>query len=130
MRSRYTAYTLDETDYVVATHHPDGREDVDQEAASKWAQQAEWHGLEVVETEDGGATDDSGVVEFVARYTVDGAEYSHHERARFGRVDGQWFYVDGDMVKRKPVTREGPKVGRNEPCPCGSGSKFKRCCGA
>jgi hypothetical protein len=28
-----------------------------------------------------------------------------------------------------PVVRETPKVGRNEPCPCGSGKKFKRCCG-
>ena len=29
-----------------------------------------------------------------------------------------------------PVTREAPKVGRNDPCPCGSGKKYKKCCGA
>lgn len=29
-----------------------------------------------------------------------------------------------------PVVREAPKVGRNDPCPCGSGKKYKRCCGA
>ena len=30
----------------------------------------------------------------------------------------------------KPVVRDAPKVGRNDPCPCGSGKKFKQCCGA
>ncbi|MFG6178078.1 preprotein translocase subunit SecA [Halomonas sp. THAF12] len=29
----------------------------------------------------------------------------------------------------RPLRREGPKVGRNDPCPCGSGKKFKQCCG-
>ncbi len=33
-------------------------------------------------------------------------------------------------VKQEPVKREGKKVGRNDPCPCGSGKKYKRCCGA
>jgi preprotein translocase subunit SecA len=33
-------------------------------------------------------------------------------------------------TKRKPVRREGKKVGRNDPCPCGSGKKYKKCCGA
>jgi preprotein translocase subunit SecA len=32
--------------------------------------------------------------------------------------------------KPAPVRREGRKIGRNEPCPCGSGKKYKRCCGA
>jgi preprotein translocase subunit SecA len=32
------------------------------------------------------------------------------------------------IEKAKPV-RSGPKVGRNDPCPCGSGKKFKQCCG-
>ena len=34
------------------------------------------------------------------------------------------------MVKAKPVVREAPKVGRNDPCPCGSGQKYKKCHGA
>lgn len=29
-----------------------------------------------------------------------------------------------------PFVRDQPKVGRNDPCPCGSGGKFKKCCGA
>ena len=36
----------------------------------------------------------------------------------------------GDDARVRTVRREMPKVGRNEPCPCGSGKKFKKCCGA
>ena len=128
MRSRYTAYTMEEVDYIVSSHHESSRDDVDRDAALKWAEQAEWSGLEIVETEKGQEGDDEGVVEFVAKFSLQGAEQRHHERSRFKKVDGKWFYVDGDMVKPKPVTR-GAKVGRNEPCPCGSGKKYKRCCG-
>ena len=35
----------------------------------------------------------------------------------------------GGDDSRKPIRREEPKVGRNDPCPCGSGKKFKKCCG-
>ena len=38
--------------------------------------------------------------------------------------------TEGDgTVKKKPVKRAAPKVGRNDPCPCGSGKKYKQCCG-
>jgi SEC-C motif-containing protein len=53
----------------------------------------------------------------------------HHERATFERKDGRWYFVDGELVRQKPVTHEGPRVGRNDPCPCGSGKKYKKCCG-
>ena len=126
MRSRYTAYVLGEIDYVLATHDPAGREEVDRESATKWSQEAEWQGLEIVSAK-GGADDEAGEVEFVANYKMKGKALRHHELATFRKTDGRWFYVDGDMVKPKPV-RLGPKVGRNEPCPCGSGKKYKKCC--
>ena len=129
MRSRYTAYVTQNIDHVVASHQKAGRGDVDRDAAMEWAKGAEWVGLEIVDSEAGGANDDTGIVEFIARFRVDGAEQMHHERSRFVREEGQWFYVDGDMVRAKPVRRDEPKVGRNEPCPCGSGKKFKKCCG-
>lgn len=128
MRSRYSAYTVEDIDYVVATHDPASRDDVDREGASKWASEADWDGLEVVATEAGGASDQEGDVEFIARYHIGDSAFAHHERAHFRRIDGAWHYIDGEMVKPKPVTREHPKVGRNEPCPCGSGKKFKNCC--
>ena len=37
--------------------------------------------------------------------------------------------VSAAEVKKKPVTKDGQKVGRNDPCPCGSGKKYKNCCG-
>ena len=90
-------------------------------------------GIDLLETADirydlreGIPLDDNSVEEV----RVQGAEASHHERSRFRRAEGRWVYLDGEMVKPKPVVREEPKVGRNAPCPCGSGRKFKRCCGA
>jgi len=38
--------------------------------------------------------------------------------------------VDGDAPARQPYVKKQKKVGRNDPCPCGSGKKYKKCCGA
>ena len=37
--------------------------------------------------------------------------------------------LDNDTVSKETVRNDGPKVGRNDPCPCGSGKKYKNCCG-
>jgi len=67
-------------------------------------------------------------VEFEASYEMDRLKDLHHERARFKKNGDKWFYLDGSIVP-KTVVRTGPKVGRNDPCPCGSGKKYKHCCG-
>ena len=72
MRARYTAYTRVAMDYVLETTHPDHREEYDPENARRWAEQAEWHSLEVLATAAGGPDDETGTVEFVAAYTLDG----------------------------------------------------------
>ncbi|MGN1324764.1 MAG: SEC-C metal-binding domain-containing protein, partial [Candidatus Spyradenecus sp.] len=56
-------------------------------------------------------------------------DFEHHERSLFKRVDGQWKFIDGELVKPKPIVNEQPRPGRNDPCPCGSGKKYKKCCG-
>ena len=66
---------------------------------------------------------------FEARYSVNGMPQSLREDAFFRREDGRWYYVDGNVHGQDPYRRETPKVGRNEPCPCGSGKKYKKCCG-
>jgi SEC-C motif-containing protein len=129
MRSRYTAYVTGNIDHVVATHDPATRDTVDREASTAWSKQSQWHGLEVRATEAGGAGDTTGVVEFIARFTLAGRSQQHHERSRFVKQDDHWYYVDGEVLKARPVEREAPKVGRNEPCPCGSGKKYKKCHG-
>jgi SEC-C motif-containing protein len=67
-------------------------------------------------------------VEFEATYERNGLRDVHHEQAQFRRVEGQWFYEDGEVAP-KTVVRTGPKIGRNDPCPCGSGKKYKHCHG-
>jgi SEC-C motif-containing protein len=130
MRARYSAYVLQEIDYVLDTHAPESREGVDRASTEAWSKNAVWRGLEIKDKVAGGPKDETGVVEFIARYDVKEQELSHHERSTFRKIDGAWLYADGEMVKAKPVRREEPKVGRNDPCPCGSSKKYKKCHGA
>ncbi len=131
MRSRYTAYANGSIDYIKDTIHPRKIKHHNEEETKDWSHNSAWHGLEIVSTEDGGADDSEGVVEFVARYTPKKAEQQveHREVATFQRVDKRWYFTDGKTVGPPPITREAPKVGRNDPCPCGSGKKHKKCCG-
>ena len=129
MRSRYTAYALGKIDHLVATHDPETAGDLDPVDMARWANEATWQGIEVLATEAGGPQDETGVVEFVARFSLDGEDRELHERSVFRRIEGNWFYVGDEEVKQMPIVRSTPKVGRNAPCPCGSGKKFKKCCG-
>jgi SEC-C motif-containing protein len=128
MRSRYTAYTRAQIDYVTETHDPSTRERHDAEQARAWAEGSEWLGLEILSTEAGGPGDDSGKVEFIARFRNDDGEQAHHELSTFTKRDGTWYFTGGDVLGPQQVRRASPKVGRNEPCPCGSGKKYKKCC--
>jgi SEC-C motif domain protein len=128
MRARYTAYVEGEIDYVRATTFLANHEDFDEDGARKWSRDADWQGLEIVSTIAGGKDDNKGTVEFVARYLQDGEEAEHHEISQFKRENGKWYFVDGKFVGAATYVRTEPKVGRNDPCPCGSGKKFKKCC--
>lgn len=126
MRSRYSAYAVVDVAYLEETLLPGTRDDFDAESAKNWAQSGVWTGLEIRSTENDPASPDEGYVEFVAHYEVEGKPHAHHETSRFVRQDGQWWYVDG-VTGQRP--RRVVKVGRNDPCPCGSGKKYKKCCG-
>jgi SEC-C motif-containing protein len=130
MRARYSAYATAAIDFIVATHDPKFQADVDREGTERWSRESEWTGLEIKAVERGGESDDAGFVEFIAHYRVKKQDLSHHERSRFQKLDGRWYYIDGRAVKPPQVVREGAKVGRNDPCPCGSGKKYKHCHGA
>ncbi len=129
MRARYTAYATHEIDFLYNSSCAEVQEEFDPEASRRWAESSEWTGMDVIATEQGQEDDDEGVVEFVARYSVNGTAFEHHERSLFRRIDGDWKFIDGVIVKPEPIVREAPKVGRNDPCPCGSGKKYKKCCG-
>ncbi|AMK12648.1 MAG: YchJ family protein [Pseudodesulfovibrio sp.] len=128
MRSRYSAYVFKELDYLKATLSEEALKDHDDESVRQWAESAEWLGLTIHDTWAGQEGDEAGIVEFSAKYAIDGEEQEHRERSEFRNDNGQWLYVDGHMVSGPPIRKER-KVGRNEPCPCGSGKKFKKCCG-
>ena len=130
MRSRYSAFAKGETDYISTTLHPDHREDYDPDATRRWAANSEWIKLEVVDTHDGGENDKEGTVEFIATYRQNGTILNYHELGYFSRVKNVWYYVDGKVITPGTVRNTGPKIGRNDPCPCGSGKKYKKCCGA
>lgn len=129
MKSRYSAFVKAEIDYLYRTISNDQQKDFNFEETEDWAKNSEWKGLEIIETVEGGAEDNKGTVEFVARFKQNNQEVSHHEIASFEKMDGKWFFMDGVTPKPKQVVRDTPKIGRNEPCPCGSGKKFKKCCG-
>lgn len=130
MRSRYTAYVRHAYPHLERTLTQGERADFSLEETQRWAEQSEWLGLSVLRVEKGGAADSEGLVEFSARFRTGGKEHEHVEAARFVREEGQWRYAGTEKIKGQTVRREAPKVGRNDPCPCGSGRKFKKCCGA
>jgi len=47
-----------------------------------------------------------------------------------GLADAYRYFAEARMPPVAQVRRDGAKIGRNDPCPCGSGKKYKRCCGA
>jgi len=129
MRARYTAYTQIEMDFIQQTHDPKTNQDIDMQGSREWAETTKWDGLEIIETQQGGVDDEIGTVEFKAAFLTDEGPQIHHELSQFRKRDGVWFYHDSSQPSQT-VVRASPKVGRNDPCPCGSGKKFKKCCGA
>lgn len=128
MRARYSAYATGAIDFIMQSHLDRDGEPQNRETLEAWSRESDWLGLEIVSTQKGGAQDREGLVEFKAHYKFEGQEQVHHERAQFERIDGVWFFSDGSPVTAQFV-RQAPKVGRNDPCPCGSGKKHKKCCG-
>lgn len=127
MRARYSAYVLALMDFIFESTHPDHRQNYDHAGTKEWAETAEWQGLEIIDCKKGGSDDSTGEVEFIARFIEKGGAREHHEAGQFKRKDGRWYFTEGQMVRPKPLTVT--KVGRNDSCTCGSGLKFKKCCG-
>ncbi len=121
MRSRYTANVVKDVEYLLKTWHSSTKPKNLFSATIP-----EIYGLQIVRTEAGSEADNHGVVEFKARSILQKKIWILHEISRFVKEKNQWFYVDGDVFESPPAITN--KVGRNEPCPCGSGKKFKKCC--
>jgi SEC-C motif-containing protein len=125
MRSRFTAHVARDWRYLHHTYRPTSRKPyVDEGDAAEIA----WTRLSI-HAHEPGATPDLAFVDFAAHYATEEGEQALHERSEFARIDGKWLYTRTVRNGPPPAKPAAPKVGRNEPCPCGSGKKFKHCCG-
>jgi SEC-C motif domain protein len=125
MRSRYTAHVVHDFEYLHRTYQPTSTLPYvpePEEPAMQWTR-LEVHAHEL------GPKPETAYVDFTAYYLDGGKEQALHEKAEFHQVDRQWLYTR--PVRQGPAPRKSsaPKVGRNDPCPCGSGRKYKHCCG-
>ena len=133
MRSRYSAYVRGAIDYIIATHDEKTRGEIDRPGITAWSKDTEWQGLDIMDTKAGGEADTTGVVEFIAKGVTNGKAFAQRERSRFAKVDDRWFYIDGiaaEQPQQQQPVRVAAVPGRNEPCSCGSGKKYKKCHGA
>ncbi len=120
MRSRYTAYSLSNIAYIQQTMRGAAAKNFNPDAARQWASEVQWLGLKIIAAPPVVEGADIGFVKFVASYRQLNHNHIIHELSEFQRLDGRWYYIKGTT----------PKVNRNQPCPCRSGKKFKRCCGS
>ena len=93
MRSRYSAFVEGDEAYLLATWHPDTRP-----SRVRFDAQQRWLGLRIKAVEQGGSGDDRGTVEFVARFKIQGKGHRLHEISRFEKIDGAWYYLDGQHL--------------------------------
>ncbi len=117
MRSRYTAFCLNDLGYLRHTWHPDTLPELCDDEPSNWV------GLEILSTEIDG---DTGLVEFKAKLIHEGKLEVLHEESDFEKIAGRWVYHSGIF---KNPNASPIKIGRKSPCPCNSGEIFKHCHG-
>lgn len=136
MRSRYTAFTLAKVDYIEKTQAGEAAKDFNHAKTLKFCKESEFQGLDILRSYQ--PFDNLGYVEFVVHYNDAKGQHQHlAELSEFNLVDGQWYYVDGKQQEHHhhhhdtatPTRRTSAKIGRNDPCTCGSGKKYKKCCG-
>ncbi len=92
MRSRFEAFRAGDAGWLRASWHPSTRP-----RRLDLTDNPTWRGLQIVDTVGGGPSDDEGIVEFRATYLQGGSLHVLHERSRFVREDGRWYYVDGTL---------------------------------
>jgi SEC-C motif-containing protein len=128
LRARYTAFTRGDVSFILDSHHSSTRHEVNATEIEEWAKDSQWLGLKVAQMEAGGKSDDRGTILFVAEYHDGSQRQEHWEKSFFERENGDWKFLDAQSVHVGTYQRTEPKIGRNDPCPCGSGKKFKKCC--
>ncbi len=132
VRARFSAFALHEYDFIIETTHPIYRDEVAESNIADNLEKIIWHQLHITHCGQEDGTDGKGpfdTVTFSAMYEINGNMYSLSEKSYFQEHEGKLYYLEGISHKPDGFKRANPKVGRNDPCPCGSGKKHKKCCG-
>lgn len=124
MRSRYTAYSKADIEYIGSTMTGPAAHGFNPDDAKAWAEHVIWVDLNVVDAPK--PEGNRGYVEFIARFIEGNHLHVLHEKSEFLKDNERWFYVDGEQFKSQTAPQ---KIGRNTSCPCESGKKFKQCHG-
>lgn len=129
LRARYSAFTRGDVDFIMATHHSKTRGELKRDETEAWSKNSEWLGLKIVQIDGGRSEDEQATIIFNAMYRADGKDEDHWEKSYFQKENGLWYFLDAQGIQTGTYKRSEPKVGRNDPCSCGSGKKYKKCCG-
>jgi SEC-C motif-containing protein len=124
MRARFTAHAVHDYKFLHDSYRGTAGKPYapeDGEPSIVWTR-LEIHAHETTDNPD------RSFVDFSAYGTEEGVEKVMHEKAEFLRIDGSWLYNREMRLGPAPYKSAHPKVGRNDPCPCGSGKKYKHCC--
>lgn len=117
MRSRYCAYTQPNIDYIINTTVPSQQPLLDRDAMQQWGESTAWAGLEIIQHQP--ISKQHSAVEFKAFFNTETGKQAHHEHSLFVQIETRWYFVDPTV----------PLPTQKQPCACGSGKKFKLCCG-
>ena len=127
MRSRYAAFACGAVDYILKTEKlktPNQKQDLE-----AWCTVTKWKKLEIIDASHGNETDKTGTVTFIAFYEEQEVLHQLKETSNFVKEEGKWFYIGGNAEFKEVRDPQLKQVGRNDPCPCNSGKKYKKCCG-
>ena len=122
MRSRYSAFVLVKPEYIIQTTVPTQQSLLDIQAIGRWAKETDWAGLQIINHVPK-LGKRHAQVEFKAFYSTEQGQQAHHELSSFVRIKECWYFLD------PTVSMSSMSVTQKQPCLCGSGEKFKRCCG-
>lgn len=118
MQSRYCAFYLKNTDYIIKTTAPSQQDGLDKASLQAWADTMNWTNLEIISHNQVGKR--HAQVHFRAYFDNGQGQQVHDERSAFVKIGERWYFLDPTL----PINLTG-----KQPCLCGSGDKFKACCG-
>lgn len=116
MRSRYTAFTQGNSDYIKSTMCGELLKQHDPESFKQWTLSVQWDRLEVIAASPIYESTSIAFVQFIAHYYEHNKAQKIAELSEFKKIEGRWYYTNT------------AKLGRNDPCFCGSEKKYKKCC--